>query len=1073
MAEKVTKIPNQNNINSVITAQIENMTDIIKVVVKAATDGTIKYSSDTIDKLKIYSDVVETLFSGKGAVIVLTKAADTFQKLDGKNIKEENIKKGFRAVKLMQSYIKDLVENLSELKSLPEINLNGITSIFENINSLRAALEKDDKSNKPMWFKFFLLKLEIRRAISLIKDISEIELENDTILKAQALTTNIKTVYKEFITTLTTFNEVNLKDGVIYFAKLWLIRNIIVSTINSLNNIDSDSLNAVNKKFKKGSELSETFTTISEIADTIVKSTKSFIGLYISKKIIIKGISSLAKIVDILAEKFNDKKSLQKKTIENISKISEVVNTLVDISKKFIVLGLLAIPTLATVILITFVFLPAISLFIGTLWLLSKTIRLVKKGINTGFKTLSTVILSMLIIGAALVGLAILAPIFVKCITLAIIPFILAIGIFSLITWVSFKVIGKLSIGTVPNILAFGLMIAILTGTLLLSGLAILLAAKIAEEVQVGFWKLTGMILGMVALTGVLVLLGMGVAALTPFIATSMIGLGQILGLIGLILGIGLTINILASTEVKSKDAQAKTNEIVTAVNLIRDELESLDSSKDAKKGWRQDKRILKQINRTVRTINKIAKNLNSLQSITLEQDKIITNVTSIMLFTQKIQDLMNKLLFGETINSEDYTNESGNWLTKNLGSVFNKDAATSIRKEMKANKKVLNKVDKVINQLVGIAEGLVSIGDFKLTGEFKTTIEKNIDEIFGFIDILDSKIKGFMNTDSVNPEEIVDAAKMSKRQWRQSKKALSKVEATIATIQGITETLNILKDFKFVEGKDGIKGTKDIIIDNVGIVMNTVKEIAGIVNGKNEDIKVNPNDIAKMQPLTDFIQSLNNGFKDLAASNETAVKNNIDNYIRLIDRLSIVDIESFSPIAKHINDINSSVDSVGKINSKQFESNINNFVKFVDKVNTVDVTKLENSTNMFKQMAKFSKSIKGDFDKLAESLSEKLLPVLTELKDVMTSVPEELKVGFQNTSASIAATNAPATKENITAQVNRENSNLTASEVDKIVTNRMNEKAKSDANSVASKLDELIGLLKGYSGERVIVQTI
>lgn len=1076
MAEKVTKIPNQNNINSVITAQIENMSDIIKVVVKAATDGTIKYSSDTIDKLKTYSDVVETLFSGKGAVIVLTKATDTFQKLDGKNIKEENIKKGFRAVKLMQSYIKDLVENLSELKSLPEINLTGITTIFENINSLRAALEKDDKSNKPMWFKFFLLKLEIRRAISLIKDISEIELENDIILKAQALTTNIKTVYKEFITTLTTFNEVNLKDGAIYFAKLWLIRNIIVSTINSLNKIDSDSLNAVNKKFKKGSELSETFTTISEIADTIVKSTKSFIGLYISEKIIIKGISSLAKIVDILAEKFNDKKSLQKKTIENISKISEVVNTLVDISKKFIVLGLLAIPTLAAVILITFVFLPAISLFIGTLWLLSKTIRFVKKGINTGFKTLSTVILSMLIIGAALVGLAILAPIFVKCITLAIIPFILAIGIFSLITWVSFKVIGTLSIGIVPNILAFGLMITILTGTLLLSGLAILLAAKIAEEVQVGFWKLTGMILGMVALTGILVLLGMGVAALTPFIATSMVGLGQILGLIGLILGIGLTINILANTTVESKDAKDKTKEIVSAVNLIRDELKSLEGSK---REWRKDKKVLRHVNRTVKTIAKIAENLNSVQSITLDQDKIISNVTSIMLFTQKLQDLMNKLLFGGTIDETDNTETSGNWLTRNLGSIFHKGAANRMRKEMRSNKRVLNKVDKVIDKLVGIGQSLVSIGELKLTDEFKTKIETNIGEIFGFIDTLEKKIYSFMSSKTVESDQIITAediigsSKDSKRQWKKSGKALSKVEATIATIYGITDTLNILKDFKFVEGKDGIKGTKDIIIGNVGIVMDTVKEIAGVVNGKNEDIKVNADDIAKMNPLIDFIKSVNDGIKDLAASNDTIVKNNVDNYIRLIDRLVLIDSTTFGTLASQINNVNSSFDEIGKVNSKNFENNINNYVKFVDKVNSIEVDKLKTTAQMFKQMSDFSNSIQGDFNKLAEALSEKLLPVLEDLKTIVSTVPDKIDVGFQSTSASIAATTAAPTKENVTAQVNRENPNLTADEVDKIVTTRMNEKATTDANGVAAKLDEMISLLKGFGSGYVTVKTI
>ena len=198
MAEKVTKIPNQNNINSVITAQIENMTDIVDVVIKAATNGAIKYSSDTIDKLKMYSEIVESLFNNKGAVIVLVKAADTFQKLNGKDIKEENIRKGFKAVKMMQNYIKDLLSNLGELKNIPDINLEGLTSIFDNLNSLRSAIEKDDNNKKPIWFKFFLLKLEINRAVELIKEISNTKIDNDNISAAQTLTADIKNIYKEF-----------------------------------------------------------------------------------------------------------------------------------------------------------------------------------------------------------------------------------------------------------------------------------------------------------------------------------------------------------------------------------------------------------------------------------------------------------------------------------------------------------------------------------------------------------------------------------------------------------------------------------------------------------------------------------------------------------------------------------------------------------------------------------------------------------------------------------------------------------------------------------------------------------
>lgn len=1072
MAEKVTKIPNQNNINDIITAHIEDMTNIVNVIVKAATDGPIKYSSDTVDKLKTYSDVVETLFSNKGAVIVLIKAADTFQKLNGKDIKEENIKKGFKAVKMMQSYIKDLVENLSELKSLPEINLTGITTILENINSLRAALEKDDKNKKPIWFKFFLLKLEINRAVELIKEISKIQIDNDNFSTAQALTTNIKNIYKEFTSVLESFNELQLKDSVIYFVKLFVIKNIIVSTIDFLNKINKDHLSKIDKNFiKKINNLTEIFDAISNITETISKSEKDLIKLWLFKKIVIRGINAFADIIEAINTNLSDKK-ISKTLVNNLNNISEFVDQLVSISKNIILLGLLAIPALVSVIFITLSLLPAIAIFVGSVWVLSKLIVTIEPGIDEGFDKLKSIIVSMLVIGAAIIGLALLAPIFVASITWAIIPFVLAIGLFSLVVWGAFKIIGKLSISTVPNISAFGLMIGILCGTLLLSGLAIIVAAKIAEEVQVGFWKLTGMILGMVALTGILLLLGMGVAALTPFIATSMLGLGQMLGLIGLILGIGLTINILANIEVKSEDAKDKTSEIVGAVNLIRTELEALNSSKEAKRGWRQDKKVLKQVNRTVKTIAKIAENLNSLQNITLDQSTIISNVTSIMLFTQKLQNLMNNFLFGNDIeNSKSADND--NWFTRNLGSIFHKGAADRMRKEMKSNKKVLNKVDKVIDKLVGIGQSLVSIGELKLTDDFKSTIENNIGEIFGFIDTLDIKIKEFMYTEAVNPEEIIDAAKMSKKQWRESGKALSKVEATIATIYGITDTLNILKDFKFVEGNADIKGTKDIIIGNVGIVMDTIKEIAGVVNGKNEDIKVKSDDIAKMTPLIDFINSLNIGFKDLAASNETAVKNNIDNYIRLIDRLSIVDIKTFSPITKQINDINNSVDLVGKINSKKFKNNIDNYVKFIDKVNTVDVAKLEKSAQMFEHMANFSNSIKGDFEKLAESLGEKLVPVLENLKEIMQEIPDKIEAGSQNVSASVAATTAPVTRENVTAQVNRENSNLTAEEVDRIVATRMNEKAKADANGLASKIDELISLFKGYSGEYAVVQTV
>lgn len=146
--------------------------------------------------------------------------------------------------------------------------------------------------------------------------------------------------------------------------------------------------------------------------------------------------------------------------------------------------------------------------------------------------------------------------------------------------------------------------------------------------------------------------------------------------------------------------------------------------------------------------------------------------------------------------------------------------------------------------------------------------------------------------------------------------------------------------------------------------------------------------------------------------------------------------------------------------------------IALVKKIGEVDVVKLETSAKMFQQMATFSKSIQGNFKALAESINEDLMPVLEELKKIMETIPEKLEVGFQNTSASIAATTEEPTADGLTAQVGRENPTLDAAEVDKIVKSRLSAYGKKQSNGVVSKIDELISLLKGNGGT-VEVRTI
>jgi hypothetical protein len=173
---------------------------------------------------------------------------------------------------------------------------------------------------------------------------------------------------------------------------------------------------------------------------------------------------------------------------------------------------------------------------------------------------------------------------------------------------------------------------------------------------------------------------------------------------------------------------------------------------------------------------------------------------------------------------------------------------------------------------------------------------------------------------------------------------------------------------------------------------------------------------------------------------------------------------------------VNTALIGFNSISSEQIENNtkaVDNYVRFIDKVNTVEVSKLEKSAQMFKQMANFSNSIKGNFEKLAESINEDLMPVLEELKEIMEKVPTAIETNGANVSAAVASTTVAPTTTNVTKQVERENPGMDKKQVEQLVQARLREHANSAANSTASKIDELISLLKGYSGEHVIVQTV
>lgn len=79
----------------------------------------------------------------------------------------------------------------------------------------------------------------------------------------------------------------------------------------------------------------------------------------------------------------------------------------------------------------------------------------------------------------------------------------------------------------------------------------------------------------------------------------------------------------------------------------------------------------------------------------------------------------------------------------------------------------------------------------------------------------------------------------------------------------------------------------------------------------------------------------------------------------------------------------------------KRSEALINNYVKFIDKINTSDLTNLKTTVELFQRMTEFSKSIAGDFDKLADALQEKIAPLLEKLEGHVSKMKMDVSTGI------------------------------------------------------------------------------
>ena len=190
---------------------------------------------------------------------------------------------------------------------------------------------------------------------------------------------------------------------------------------------------------------------------------------------------------------------------------------------------------------------------------------------------------------------------------------------------------------------------------------------------------------------------------------------------------------------------------------------------------------------------------------------------------------------------------------------------------------------------------------------------------------------------------------------------------------------------------------------------------------------------------------------------------------IRKLERTADA-VDLIVKISEKLNKLNETTgeDFTGKV--------FDNYSSFIKTVDSADLTKLKQTTSMLEQMAKFSKSINGNFEGLSRTLNENIMPLLGELKDLMENMPDSIEKASASISSSISANSGEEMMTDRTlvrAQIRRENPSADAAEINRLADERVAANSAANTRAITSKLEELIDLLKYGTGGGIPVRQI
>ena len=781
------------------------------------------------------------------------------------------------------------------------------------------------------------------------------------------------------------------------------IMSLFVQTLTEVDVVDLNKLTDKNGGLNFVKTLTNTLNDVIESIDKLKWTPGKVVELSLTKRVVKK----LFKLIDSIIDQCN---SLSKNTLSDsqsnkliikLNSIQKIVNTLGILAGSLLLIS----PLLATVALIS----PALVMSVNVMVWVIKSILTSVKGLanKKTTKGLSNVFVVLGLIGVLAGSLLVLSLISMNVVKNLPWVLLLMLGILSLVgvIWL----IAKVSKGLAKASVWEGLLSLIaLMGTVLLLGTAMLALTFIAQQVVKGIGNILLMILGILGITVLLVGIGFLAASLSPVMLFALSGM-VLIGV--LVLSLVAVAAMLKLLEVITLDKDKITNNVSVVMDTAKTVIESLFTAlvgdpQESKTPWYE--KVLGFIGGTVGTLIKailavailattvvsvflitfIATQLRILQTLDLQSDQIKTNVKTVI---DTARSIISLLFAPDDTESQPSKKGFFRSIIETLG-----------------GGPILNIIDAIMG-VAFLATSLVSITLISfIAGELRLlqTLDLQPDQIKSnvktVIDTAKSIVSQIMAPDDTQPQPKEGIFK----------KLLNWVMPAAADLIDAISSMGFLT----------------VIMTSVGMITKIAKNLDTIQ--KIEDLSGVSTKVETVLTSAKTILSSLAGF----------------------DAGTKVNLESVSDKLKVLHDMNDIIKEFGRVDNSKLTNGqkvLTGYENFLTKVNDTDLQKLETAKNLVEQMAEFSASIRGNFQGLADSLNEKIAPLLQELQTLMKDTQHTINEGVSSmasTASSMEASSA-ATASSGDAQI-------------KSLDLKLGQQIRQ-GNQLMSKIDDLVDLFK------------